>query len=46
VASELSELRALHPVTWCHLLGRYGFGQITVQEADSNGYYGVSAVKQ
>ncbi|MGH9171887.1 MAG: hypothetical protein ACRD0Z_13615 [Acidimicrobiales bacterium] len=45
IATDLSGLKALHPVTWCHLLGRYGFGQITVQEA-VGAFYGVSAVRQ
>jgi hypothetical protein len=47
IASDLSERRSLHPVTWCHLLGRYGFGLITVEDGDQPaGYYGVSAVRQ
>jgi len=30
ITSDLAVRRALHPVTWCHLLARYGFGEITV----------------
>ncbi|MGA8682460.1 MAG: hypothetical protein WB592_18425, partial [Acidimicrobiales bacterium] len=30
ITSDLTRRRPLHPVTWCHLLARYGFGEITV----------------
>ncbi|HXY43143.1 MAG TPA: hypothetical protein VEH29_03055 [Acidimicrobiales bacterium] len=30
ITSDLSLRRPLHPVTWCHLLARYGFAEITV----------------
>lgn len=49
IASDLAVRRPLHPVTWCHLLARYGFGEITVfdpagQHASAlgDGLYGVA----
>jgi hypothetical protein len=49
IVSDLAVRRPLHPVTWCHLLARYGFGEITVfdpagQQASSlgQGLYGVA----
>ncbi len=32
VTADLNLRRALHPVTWCHLLARYGFVAITVYD--------------
>jgi hypothetical protein len=30
ITSDLAVRRPMHPVTWCHLLARYGFSEITV----------------
>jgi hypothetical protein len=30
ISSDLAVRHPLHPVTWCHLLAHYGFGEITV----------------
>jgi hypothetical protein len=35
VASDLASGRPLHPVTWCHLLARYGLGELTIFEPDA-----------
>ncbi len=32
ITADLNLRRALHPVTWCHLLARYGFVAITVYD--------------
>ena len=42
ITSDLAR-RPLHPVTWCHLFARYGFGEITVFDpgpADGSGAAG------
>jgi hypothetical protein len=46
ITSDLAVRRPLHPVTWCHLLARYGFGEITVSDAagDLPGPAGPSAL--
>jgi len=36
VASDLASGRPVHPVTWCHLLARYGLSELSVFEPDSN----------
>jgi hypothetical protein len=36
VAADLAPGRSLHPVTWCHLLARYGLIELAVYEADTN----------
>ena len=55
IASDLGERRPLHPVTWCHLLARYGFGEITVfdpaagrpsEQASRGTLYAVAARRQ
>ena len=38
VASDLGQGRPLHPVTWCHLLARYGFSEITVHDGEGSTY--------
>ncbi len=51
IVSDLAVRRPLHPVTWCHLLARYGFGEITVFDPTGGqqtspigeGIYGVAA---
>lgn len=49
ITSDLARARSLHPVTWCHLLARYGMGEITVADStvwtgpDGVALYGVSA---
>lgn len=49
ITSDLVRSRPLHPVTWCHLLARYGLGEITVFDPSrqvgsvGSGIYGVSA---
>lgn len=35
VAADLSPGRALHPVTWCHLLARFGLVELEVFEPES-----------
>jgi len=35
ITADLARRRPLHPVTWCHLLARYGFGEITVFDPQS-----------
>ena len=37
ISSDLAARRPLHPVTWCHLLARYGFGEITVFDPGVHG---------
>jgi len=32
VSADLSPGRPLHPVTWCHLLSRYGLAELTVND--------------
>jgi hypothetical protein len=34
VAADLAPGRPLHPVTWCHLLAQFGFGELEVFEPD------------
>jgi hypothetical protein len=43
VRSDLGPGRPLHPVTWCHLLARYGFVEVTVHDAAGDSAYAVSA---
>jgi hypothetical protein len=37
ITSDLASRRPLHPVTWCHLLARYGFVEITVFDPGDGG---------
>jgi hypothetical protein len=37
VAADLSPGRPLHPVTWCHLLARFGLVELEVFEHDASG---------
>lgn len=32
VSSDLSRVRPIHPVTWCHLFSRYGLAELTVND--------------
>jgi hypothetical protein len=43
LAAELADRRRLHPVTWCHLLARYGLSDISVHDESGRGYYAVTA---
>jgi hypothetical protein len=45
VSADLSPGRALHPVTWCHLLSRYGLAELTVNDpvAQPSHRYAVAA---
>ena len=43
ITSDLAR-RPLHPVTWCHLLARYGFGEITVFAPGVAGRSGAGAL--
>jgi hypothetical protein len=50
ISSDLTVRRPLHPVTWCHLLARYGFGEITVfdpggtgSSGDAGSFYAIAA---
>jgi len=36
VAADLARGRPLHPVTWCHLLARYGLSVLAIFEPDSS----------
>jgi hypothetical protein len=48
ITSDLAVRRPVHPVTWCHLFARYGFGQITVLDPfaeDRSGDQGSSSVR-
>jgi hypothetical protein len=36
VAADLAHGRPLHPVTWCHLLARYGLSVLATFEPDSS----------
>lgn len=36
VAADLASGRPVHPVTWCHLLARYGLGDLSVFEPDAS----------
>jgi SAM-dependent methyltransferase len=36
VAADLAPGRPLHPVTWCHLLARYGLSELAVFEPDAS----------
>jgi hypothetical protein len=35
ISADLASRRPLHPVTWCHLLARFGFAEITVFDRDT-----------
>lgn len=37
VAADLSPGRPLHPVTWCHLLARFGLEELEVFDDDTVG---------
>lgn len=45
VSADLSPGRSLHPVTWCHLLARLGFGDIAVRESTDGSAYAVGALR-
>lgn len=45
VRADLTPGRPLHPVTWCHLLARYGFSEVTVRD-EGGPTYAVAARKQ
>jgi hypothetical protein len=36
VAADLAPGRPMHPVTWCHLLARFGLSELTVFEPDAS----------
>jgi len=36
VAADLASGRPVHPVTWCHLLARYGLSELAVFEPDAS----------
>ena len=42
VRADLTVGRPLHPVTWCHLLARYGFSEVTVMD-EGGAQYAVAA---
>lgn len=45
ISADLSPGRPLHPVTWCHLLSRYGLAELTVNDpvGRSSHHYAVAA---
>ena len=45
IGADLSAKRPLRPVTWCHLLSRYGFGDITVHDEAGRAHYAVFATR-
>lgn len=45
IVSDLSARRPLRPVTWCHLLSRYGFGEITVNDEADRSHFVIFATR-
>ncbi len=43
LGADLLPARPLHPVTWCHLLSRYGFVDLAVHEPIPGSHYAVAA---